>query len=86
MEWNALIKSLIIHIHSGLAFIWWLGQLYRKNLRKSNFAEMDQPGSVVVQKRCFETEISGSILGGYLQISFFLSFSTEKIVDSLKIF
>ena len=47
---------------------------------------MDQPGSVVVQKRCFETEILGSILGGYLQIYFFLSFSTEKIVDSLKIF
>ena len=45
----------------------------------------DQPGSVVVLEQCQETEIPGSILGGYLQISFFFnlaeknSFTVKKI-------
>ena len=32
----------------------------------------DQPGSVVVYEGCQETEVPGSILGGYLQIFLFL--------------
>ena len=32
----------------------------------------DQPGSVVVQEGCQETEVPGSILGDYLPIFLFL--------------
>ena len=32
----------------------------------------DQPGSVVVKEGCQETEVPGSILGGYLRIFLFL--------------
>ena len=46
----------------------------------------DQPGSVVVKEGCQETEVSGSILGGYLRkFSFFFnlveknSFTVKKI-------
>ena len=44
----------------------------------------DQPGSVVALELCQETEVPGSILGGYLQISLFFnlaeknSFTVEK--------
>ena len=33
----------------------------------------DQPGSVVVYEECQETEVPGSILGGYLQIFLLLA-------------
>ena len=38
----------------------------------------DQPGSVVVLEQCQETEIPGSILGGYLQISFFFNLAEKN--------
>ena len=34
---------------------------------------MDQPGSVVVEERCWETEVSDSILGVTCKIYFFFN-------------